>query len=266
MKLREYVEKHQHLKPYLDAAVRCLPGISSRLDEVEVEAGVEMNEMIAGAVLDGGRLVIFREDPPDINTFLHELVHLAGGGEEEAYTLTLLLRLCAEKGVTADLMRLMNLTFEQLDKLVEEVTGLKGLEEWYALRGVIHPGVVELDVDEKGELTVRIVEGSELDAARLFIHELSLCARWDYWCSLLLTKLLATYANARPKLKLLPFETLAKLAEKAVEELGEPADPREVAAAIYKALGIQGDVDPEDVQHICEILSFFFNPGACATF
>ncbi|MEM0087959.1 MAG: hypothetical protein QXQ60_04115 [Thermofilum sp.] len=136
VRLRDYLERYPDLKHLTYAAVRCLPGGEELL---EAEVGFDPELRAAGCVDVGERRIVFREDPPDELTLLHELVHLAGCYVERyAGTLSLILLYFAENGVVCDLFRLLELTPSDLERAVREATGLS-LEEWINSRGTSVP-------------------------------------------------------------------------------------------------------------------------------
>ena len=115
----------------------------------------------------------FRKDPPSINTLLHELIHVAGGDEIEAYDLTPVLIIAIKHDFPpANIFKLFDLSVSDINSILREL-GINSIEEYYKLRGVI-PTSYEFIEDPSQGLILRPRKGmSEKDIVICFICEIA---------------------------------------------------------------------------------------------
>ncbi|MEM1567846.1 MAG: hypothetical protein QXI84_05150 [Thermofilaceae archaeon] len=178
MKLGGYLKRYPKLERVVLAAVECLPG-GRELLEVEVSfVNVEGAEGYADLE---GRRVVLANDPPDAETVLRELAHIASEDELEATVLSLILLYCAERGVRCNVLKLRGLRLADVKAAVREVGGMKSLEELLKAIGIYDLVLADLEVSEK--LAVKDILGwlavwAEWDEAsrRILDRLLELCA------------------------------------------------------------------------------------------
>jgi len=139
--LKEYLEKHGLTELYKKAA-RYIP--LPPPEKVVVEDFMFTDEgprIVFGyvKVRDTELSISFRQNPPDILTFLHEVIHLAGGGEVEAYNYVTFLRYAVENDLPPfDLFKLSELKREDVEEVLREF-GIDSIEEYFKLEGILVP-------------------------------------------------------------------------------------------------------------------------------
>ncbi|MEM1759492.1 MAG: hypothetical protein QXU26_02125 [Thermofilaceae archaeon] len=90
--------------------------------------------------------IAFAHHPPDTTTFLHELIHVAGGDELPAYNYAVLLYYAIRRNLPPfNLLDLLKLDLKTVNEVLSRLYGLRGVEEYFEITGVIPAGAVEVD-------------------------------------------------------------------------------------------------------------------------
>ncbi|MEM4497250.1 MAG: hypothetical protein QW794_01885 [Thermosphaera sp.] len=179
MKLAEFIEMYPEFKPYVEFLREFL---EKPPEEIEVRGFGELGgdapgERVLGFALKPDKL-FFRDMPPSITTFVHELIHLCKKPEESpeevyAYNLVNLIMFCAERGVKCDPFKMFALRIEDVERVLRKY-GVSSIEEYYALRGIIPLGYeigAESELAPSAELLGR--PDYEEVAVKTFITELA---------------------------------------------------------------------------------------------
>lgn len=179
MKLGEYLKRHPELERVVLAAVECLPGGRELL---EVEVGFREMGGFTGYADPEERRVVFASDPPDAETVLHELLHIAGEDEWGAIVFPRILLRCAERGVRCNVLELRKLRLADIDAAARGAGWMEGLEGLLKAIGIYDLVKTEAEVSE--ELAVEEVLGW-----------LAVLATWDEACRRILDRLLELCAE-----------------------------------------------------------------------
>ncbi|MEM3964724.1 MAG: hypothetical protein QW584_03255 [Thermofilaceae archaeon] len=95
---------------------------------------------------DGVWYIGFAHHPPDTITFLHELIHVAGGDELPAYNYAVLLYYAIHRNLPPfNLLDLLKLDLETVNNVLNRLYGFRGIEEYFEVTGVIPADTVEVD-------------------------------------------------------------------------------------------------------------------------
>ncbi|MEM2197290.1 MAG: hypothetical protein QW290_09445 [Sulfolobales archaeon] len=167
MKLSEFIEKYPGYKPYVEFLKNFF---EKPVDEIYVysfgeaaELGYVAGENVMGFA-DPPDKVFFREMPPPLHTFIHELIHLCRkppivGEEVYAYNLVNLVIFCVEKGIKCNPFALFTLTVNDIERVLRKY-GVQSIEEYYLVFGIM-PFDYVIDFDEEGKI-VRIKPSGDL--------------------------------------------------------------------------------------------------------
>ncbi|MEM4593377.1 MAG: hypothetical protein QW196_08265 [Sulfolobales archaeon] len=144
MKLSEFLERYPHLKPYFNVLSRFL---YRPAHEIEVYSfseararGIALDERALGVAIPPD-ILMFREIPPPIDVFIHELIHLCRKPDvvhEEvyAYNLINLVMFCAEREIECNPFALFTLSVDEIESVLRRY-GIQFIEEYFALLGVM---------------------------------------------------------------------------------------------------------------------------------
>ncbi|MEM3974899.1 MAG: hypothetical protein QW320_11075 [Ignisphaera sp.] len=158
MKLSEFLERYPEYKPYVDVLTDYL---MVPPEEVEVgtlgdleKLGYAVSERVVGSALPPNKL-FFREIPPPLYVFIHELIHLCRKPpivHEEVYASNLveLVAFCAEKRIRCNPFSLFELSVEDVVSVLRK-HGFRSIEEYYSIFGII-PFNYEVVFDETGKM------------------------------------------------------------------------------------------------------------------
>lgn len=159
MKLKEYVERHPHLKEVLEKVKPYLPSLP---EDAEVVLGLPASfdpQVVKGVTLPEERKVHFAEDPPQPHVFIHELIHLCGILDEVDDTIVHnTIGFAIKLGLRPfDATKVLGLRFEDVEEAVREL-GFESIEDFFQFHGILMTDVCEL-IEEGGELKMRFKEG-----------------------------------------------------------------------------------------------------------
>lgn len=120
----------------------------------------------------------FQNDPPEITTLLHELIHVAGGCEITAHNYVGILKYAIENDLPPfPLLRLPDLKLETIEETLREL-GINSIDEYYDIKGIIPP-THEPEITPNG-LKIKRKEGvDERMLVEVFLIELSSALDWS---------------------------------------------------------------------------------------
>lgn len=165
MRLSEFVRKYPEFKPYVDFLSEFLERSPNEIEVYwlrEIERfGYALSERMLGSALRPDKL-FFREIPPSIHTFIHELIHLCRKPEDVleevyAYNLANLVMFCVKNNVKCNPFKLFVLRIEDIERVLRKY-GISSIEEYYTLTGIIPVGYALV---ERGDATW-VAPGEEL--------------------------------------------------------------------------------------------------------
>ncbi|MEM2388725.1 MAG: hypothetical protein QW215_00620 [Ignisphaera sp.] len=88
----------------------------------------------------------FAHHPPDTITFLHELIHVAGGDELSAYNYAVLLYYAIRRDLPRfNILDLLKLDLKTINKVMNDLFGFKGIEEYFEFTGVLPSHIADFD-------------------------------------------------------------------------------------------------------------------------
>ncbi|MEM1913962.1 MAG: hypothetical protein QW067_12550 [Thermofilaceae archaeon] len=167
MKLSEFIERYPEYKPYVELLRDFMMESPEKIDvhtfSEAVELGYVAGENVVGFAVPPSK-VFFREVPPPLHVFIHELVHLCEKPpvvHEEVYAdnLVNLVVFCVERGVRCDPFALFTLKIEDVEGVLRKY-GIRSIEEYYLIFGVI-PFDYEVVFDSEGRI-VSVKPSAEL--------------------------------------------------------------------------------------------------------
>lgn len=157
MRLSEMAEAYPRLKQYVEFLKDYLTRPPEevevyKMDEAE-KLGYQVDERMLGAA--AGDKLFFKEVPPDVNTFIHELIHLCKKPpvvheEVFAYDLTNIIIFCVEKDIKCDPFKLFTLRVEDIERVLRKY-GIGSIEEYYTVAGIIPINYI-IEFDESGRV------------------------------------------------------------------------------------------------------------------
>ena len=119
----------------------------------------------------------FQNDPPEITTLLHELIHVAGGCEITAHNYVGILRYAIENDLPPfPLLMLPDLKIEEIEKALAKL-GINSIDEYYDIKGIIPP-THELQITQNGLKIARREGADERMLVEVFLIELSSALDW----------------------------------------------------------------------------------------
>lgn len=87
----------------------------------------------------------FKHHPPDKITFLHELIHVAGGDELSSYNYAILLYYAIQKNLPPfNLLDLVKIDLETLNKVMNKC-GFKNIEDFFEFMGILPTTICYFD-------------------------------------------------------------------------------------------------------------------------
>jgi len=158
MKLSEFIEKYPEYKPYVELLKNFF---EKPVDEIEMHSFMEatrykyiIDENILGFAVPPNE-VFFRDIPPDLHVFIHEMIHLCKkppvtSEEIYAYNLVNLVVFCVEKRIKCNPFALLTLTVSDIERVLSKY-GIESIEEYYNIAGIIPVNYV-VDFDEEGKM------------------------------------------------------------------------------------------------------------------
>lgn len=158
MKLAEFLEKYPEYKPYVEVLADFLAVSPEEIEVATLEdlrrLGYAVSERVVGSALPPNRL-FFREIPPPLHVFIHELIHLCRKPpivHEEVYASNLveLVVFCAEKRIKCNPFSLFELSVEDVVSVLRK-HGIQSIEEFYNIMGIV-PVNYDVVFDEKGRV------------------------------------------------------------------------------------------------------------------
>ncbi|MEM1731555.1 MAG: hypothetical protein QXY26_10600 [Ignisphaera sp.] len=88
----------------------------------------------------------FAHHPPDDITFLHELIHVAGGDELSAYNYSLLLYYAIHRDLPPfNLLDLLKLDLKTVNNVLNKLYGFRGIEEYFEVVGILPTEIAKFD-------------------------------------------------------------------------------------------------------------------------
>ncbi|MEM1842234.1 MAG: hypothetical protein QXL19_07645 [Ignisphaera sp.] len=184
MKLSEFLERYPEYRPYVDVLIDYL---MAPPEEIEIgtpedleKLGYTVSDRVVGLALPPNKL-FFREIPPSLYVFVHELIHLCNKPpivHEEIYASNLveLVVFCAEKRMKCNPFALFELSVEDIENVLKKY-GIQTIEEYYMIIGIV-PVNYELVLDEAGKISIKpntmLMNHPERDRiiVELFVSEL----------------------------------------------------------------------------------------------
>lgn len=147
--------------------------------------------------MDGRLAVSFRRVPPDRYTFLHEVIHLAGGGEIPAWNYVAMLDVALKENLPPfNLLDLEKLTLEDVEEVLREF-GLNSVKDYFNAFGVIPVAIMDFD-ERKREFRLR--EGVPPGViVQTFLAEVSGALDYGGWLETQIFKRLAEKLAQRRK-------------------------------------------------------------------
>lgn len=167
MKLSEFIERYPEYKPYVEFLksflVKPVEEIDVHTFSEAVELGYTVDERSLGFAEPPGR-VFFKEMPPPLHVFIHELIHLCRKPstvheEMYAYNLINLIIFCVERRIKCNPFALFTLTVNDIERVLRKY-GVQSIEEYYLVFGIM-PFDYVIDFDEEGKI-VRIKPSGDL--------------------------------------------------------------------------------------------------------
>ncbi|MEM1830532.1 MAG: hypothetical protein QXJ97_03250 [Desulfurococcaceae archaeon] len=158
MKLSEFVEKYPGYKPYVELLRDFMMESPEKIDvhtfSEAIELGYTVGENVLGFAVPPDK-VFFREIPPELHTFIHELIHLCRKPpivheEMYAYNLINLIIFCVEKRIKCKPFALFTLTVNDIERVLRKY-GIQSIEEYYLLLGII-PFDYVVEFDSEGRM------------------------------------------------------------------------------------------------------------------
>lgn len=118
--------------------------------------------------------VSFRYVPPDEVTFVHEMIHCAGGNEFDAYNLTeLLLTAIEEDWPPFDALKLMDIPLDEIEKVIRKLYDMS-IDEFFDFQGIIplYKTFPTDDETKREQIIVELLAGLELPMPYKVVMEL----------------------------------------------------------------------------------------------
>lgn len=177
VRLEEYLSQYPNLLELYRKARKYLPSLPEEIYVVPFDAHIE-KRVLAIAYEDKGKWYLaFRFNPPDEYTFLHELIHVAGGKEIEAYNYVSLLYYSIEKNLPEyNLLDFQNITLEEINEVLRGmgIKGVNSVEDYFNITGIIPVMFMDLDILPDGRKVFKVKEGVDpRDLAQHFLAEIS---------------------------------------------------------------------------------------------
>ncbi|MEM4501468.1 MAG: hypothetical protein QW512_04995 [Thermofilaceae archaeon] len=158
MKLSEFVVVFPEYRPYVEFLRKFMKKPPEEVEVYSFREALELEYAVDGRAL-GFALpparVFFRDIPPPVPVFIHELVHLCEKPpvvHEEVYAgnLVNLVVFCVEREVRCDPFALFTLKIEDVEGVLRKY-GIQSIEEYYLIFGVI-PFEYVVEFDSEGRI------------------------------------------------------------------------------------------------------------------
>ncbi len=184
-----YQKAYDILREYLPNPDEIIVG---DFDELRKE-GIIPRRTIQGVTI--GNEIYFRNFPPNILSFVHELIHIAKKPRDDlheevwGYNISNVIVWMIEKNVDGDPFKLYCLSREDVMKVLNEL-GYKSFEDFYMIHGII-PFAYKLKVEDDSIKIVKEREFSWISEFIIFLNEIIGGAIvGSYECERVLRKLL----------------------------------------------------------------------------
>ncbi|MEM3213320.1 MAG: hypothetical protein QXX88_00340 [Metallosphaera sp.] len=181
MRLSEFIERYPLYKPYVNLLKEFMERSPEEIEVYSFEEGsrlgYEVGEGVLGFVIPPDK-VFFREMPPPLHVFIHELIHLCrkpSSVHEEvyAYNLVNLVIFCVERGIRCNPFSLYTLKIEDIERVLKRY-GIRSIDEYYQVEELleVYPEIEIIRIPMIPEEIFRRIRLPERILVQTFVSEL----------------------------------------------------------------------------------------------
>lgn len=181
LRLSEFIERYPLYKPYVNLLKEFMERSPEEIEVYSFEEGsrlgYEVGEGVLGFVIPPDK-VFFREMPPPLHVFIHELIHLCrkpSSVHEEvyAYNLVNLVIFCVERGIRCNPFSLYTLKIEDIERVLKRY-GIRSIDEYYQVEELleVYPEIEIIRIPMIPEEIFRRIRLPERILVQTFVSEL----------------------------------------------------------------------------------------------
>lgn len=181
LRLSEFIERYPLYKPYVNLLKEFMERSPEEIEVYSFEEGsrlgYEVGEGVLGFVIPPDK-VFFREMPPPLHVFIHELIHLCRKPpsvheEVYAYNLVDLVIFCVERGIRCNPFSLYTLKIEDIERVLKRY-GIRSIDEYYQVEELleVYPEIEIIRIPMIPEEIFRRIRLPERILVQTFVSEL----------------------------------------------------------------------------------------------